>query len=248
MPWNTANLLVAAVLLCVFPSFGGSPSFQNSGNDPNARTLTFKAASNQPTFTLHISARGQQGIVYVLDGSGSQLQTLTCPLDPSQTEAVSQQFVERFAAEDLDLDGNLDLRGTRSFGAKWALDYVWLFDPQNHNFYQDSQSEQMEHLSNLTVDAKRQRVISYSIGPANPLWDEYRIEHSGKDRPYWPRLIPVESCFIDTGAVDVSSEALTKFTLVVTRYASGRPVVERHPITAEDKPRPDALCGWLSHR
>jgi hypothetical protein len=248
MPWYSVKFVLLVLLLAVFFLSGGKPSFQESKSAVNERTLTFHAGPGQPTCSIHVSTRESQGIVKIMDGSGSLVQLLTCPLGRSETEAVSQQFVARFAAEDVDLDGYLDLRGTRSFGAKWERDCVWLFDPQAHNFYQDSLSGQMEHLSNLTVDQKRQRIVSYSIGPTNPLWDEYRIERTGKDRPYWPRLIPVESCFIDTGRASLESEPRGKFTMVITRYEKDRSVVERHPMTAEDKPGPDAPCGSFRHR
>jgi hypothetical protein len=248
MPWYSAKFVLLALLLGVFSLSDGKPRLQERQSAVNQRTLTFKAAPGQPAYSIHIFTRESQGVVKITDGSGSLVQLLTCPLDQSETEAVSEQFVARFAAEDLDLDGYLDLRGTRSFGAKWQRDCIWLFDPQAHNFYQDTLSEQMEHLSNLTVDQKRHRIVSYSIGPTNPLWDEYRIERAGKDRPYWPRLIPLESCFIDTGGASVETVPRDKFTMVVTRYEKERPIAERHPITAEDKPGPDAPCGSFNHR
>jgi len=99
-------------------------------------------------------------------------------------------------------------------------------------------AEQMELLYNLTVDPKRHRIISYSIGSTNPSWDEYRIEYTGKDRPYWPRLIPVQSCFIETGPVGPEMPPLDKnSTIVVTRFEKDRSVVERHLLGSEE------MCG-----
>lgn len=149
--------------------------------------------------------------------------------------AKGKEFVPRFTAEDIDMDGYLDLRSSRAFGGKWGRDCVWLFDPQNHIFEKSLLAEQMELLYNLTVDPKRRRIISYSIGPTNPSWDEYRIEHTGKDRPYWPRLIPVQSCFIETGPVGAEMPPLDKnSTIVVTRFEKDRSVVERHLLGSEE--------------
>jgi hypothetical protein len=248
MSWNIPNLVFVSALLCGLPSTAAKPNVSQSETRENVRKLTFKAAPAQPEYTLHIAASGAQGIVKVIDAAGTLQQTLTCPLDPSQVEAASRQFIERFTAEDLDLDRYLDLRGTRSFGAKWNRDCVWLYDPQNHTFYQDLLSQHMEALSNLTVDTKRQRIVSYSIGPVNPLWDEYRIERTGKNRPYWARLIPVKSCFIDTDGAGTESGSPNKFTLVITRYENGRSVVERHAMTSGDKTGMDTFCGALNDR
>lgn len=248
MSWNTPNLVFVSALLCGLSSAPAKPNVPQSVTSENVRKLSFRAAPSQPEYTLQIGASEAQGIAKVIDTAGTLQQTLNCPLDPSQVEAASRQFVERFAAEDLDLDGYLDLRGTRSFGAKWTRDCIWLYDPQDHTFYQDLLSQQMEALSNLTVEPKRQRIVSYSIGPVNPLWDEYRIERTGKNRPYWARLIPVKSCFLDTDGADTENGNPSKFTLVITRFENGRPVVERHSMTPGAKAGMDTLCGALNYR
>ena len=242
------NFVFISALLCGFPFMPEKPSLPQSESSANVRTLSFKAAPAQPEYTLQIYTNAAQGIIKVIDGAGNLLQTLTCPLDPSQVEALSRQFIERFTAEDLDLDGYLDLRGTRSFGAKWQRDCIWLYDPQSHNFYQDTLSQQMETLSNLLVDPKHQRIVSYSIGPANPLWDEYRIERTGKNRPYWARLIPVKSCFLDADGADTENRNRNEFTMVITRYENGRPIVERHVLASGAKVGLDTQCGALNYR
>ena len=248
MSWNIPNFVLVSALLCGFPFMAEKPSFPQSKSGANVRTLSFKAAPAQAEYALQIYTSAGQGIIKVIDGAGNLLQTLTCPMDPSQVEAVSHKFIERFTAEDLDLDGYLDLRGARSFGAKWRRDCIWLYDPQSHNFYQDMLSQQMETLSNLIVDPKRQRIVSYSLGPANPLWDEYRIERTGKNRPHWPRLIPVKSCFLDTDGADTENGNPSKFTMVITRYENGRSIVERRALASGAKVGLDTQCGALNYR
>jgi len=248
MSWNIPNFVFVSALLCGFSSTAEKPSFPQSESGGNVRTLTFRAAPAKPEYTLQIHTSAAQGIIKVIDGAGNLLQTLTCPMDPRQVEAVSQEFIARLAAEDLDLDGYLDLRGTRSFGAKWRRNCIWLYDPQSNNFYQDMLSQQMETLSNLIVDPKRQRIVSYSIGPANPLWDEYRIERTGKNRPYWARLIPMKSCFLDYGWSGHGERDPSKFTMVITRYENGRSIVERRALASGARVGLDTQCGALNYR
>jgi len=248
MFWNIPIFAFVSALLCSFSFTAEKRSPAQSESGANVRTLRFKAGPAQPEYTLQIYTSAAQGIIKVIDGAGNLLQTLTCLLDSSQVGAVSHQFIERFTVEDLNLDGYLDVRGTRSFGAKWSLDCIWLYDPQSHNFYQDMLSQQMETLSNLIVDPKHHRIVSYSIGPANPLQDEYRIERTGKNRPYWPRLIPVKSCFLDTDGSDMENATSGKFTTVITRYENGRSVVERHPLASRAKVGLDTQCGALNYR
>lgn len=118
MSWNIPSFVFVCALLCGFSFMSEKPSLPQSESGANVRAFSFKAAPSQPEYALQIYASAGQGIIKVIDGSGNLLQTLTCPMDQSQVEAVSHQFIERFTAEDLDLDGYLDLRGPRSFGAK----------------------------------------------------------------------------------------------------------------------------------
>ena len=226
MPW--LKILFIFPLLCV--SLFSKPAGAPQGTNINAgRILIVRAARGQPGYTLHITANGRQGIVEVRDNAKPLIQTLTCPLlqevpNPSgpELQAVREQFITRFAAEDLDLDGYTDLRGPREFGAKWQRYCVWLFEPKRHVFEKNLLAQQMELLYSFSIDAKHGRIISSSIGPVDPLWDEYRIERSGKDRPYWPRLIPVRSCFVANDPVGKLPVA------VLIRYDQGQPVVTRH--------------------
>ncbi len=207
--------------------------------------MNIPAVSDQPSFTLRISVSGRQGIVEIRGGPVPQ--TLTCPLlrdaaNPSDDEikAVAEQFVRHFAAEDLDLDGYVDLKGVREFGAKWARYCVWLFDPETHTFQRSRPlAEQMELLYSLAVDAKRGLIISHNIGPVNPLVDEYRIERVSRDRPYWPRLVPVQSCFLENNSPGVEGD----WMVVRVRYDHDHAVVVRRPyrsgLCSEDLGR-----GW----
>jgi len=220
-------LLVFFLLLQV-PSAPGGPAVAPSRNPDSSRTVTIGGVNGQPRYTLRISANGRLGRIEVRDASGSQIQTLSCPLlrdesSPTAPElaAIDQQFVVNFAAEDLNFDGYLDLKAPREFGAKWGRYCVWLFDSTIRQFVNDGLAEQMELLYNLEADAEHERVAAYSIGPVNPMRDEYRIEGVSKDRPYWPRLIPVRSCFIES--------ASPPFVQVLTDYDQGRPVIKRQP-------------------
>ena len=227
MSWRPVRLVF--LVLCISPGSNALAFFQSSGE--NARTLKVETSPGQPSFTLHISAKGREGLVEVRDGSRAIIQTLRCPLlqgvpNPTDLEikGVAEQFVTHFKTEDLNLDGYMDLKGPREFGASWARYCVWLFDPRSRTFQKDILAEQLELLYNLIADPKRGRVAAYSIGPVNPLRDEYRIENTGKDRPYWPRLVPVRSCSIETGPAGENP------TAVLTRYERGRSVVTRHPL------------------
>lgn len=123
---------------------------------------------------------------------------------------------------DLNFDGYPDVKAPREFGATWGRYCVWLYDPTGHRFVRDSLAEQMELLYNLRADPKRSRILANSIGPTNPLIDEYRIEGVGENRPYWPRLIPVRSCFI--------SNASQPRTAIVTQYNQVQPLIRRQTL------------------
>jgi hypothetical protein len=145
---------------------------------------------------------------------------------------MDEEFVTHSVAEDLNFDGYVDVKAPRDFGAKWRRYCVWLFDPQFRNrvggpvFIKDSLAEQMELLYNLQVDPKHDRILASDIGPVDSLRDEYRIEPVGKNRPYWPRLIPVRSCFIDSG----SALKLDAATAYLTEYVEGQSVIKNAPM------------------
>jgi len=96
---------------------------------------------------------------------------------------------------------------------------VWFFDTKTNMFVTDYLAEQMELLYNLKADPKRRLIMAYSIGPTNPLMDEYRIEKPADNRPYWPRLIPVDSCFVANN----SPRAPAAF---LTQHNEGRPLIK----------------------
>jgi hypothetical protein len=152
----------AAVLLLLLLRTQGPPRAAD-------RTMTLAEGPDRPAFRLHVLQKERQGVVEVSTPTGAPWQTLTCALEPYT------DFVGDFVAEDLDLDGRLDLRGTREFGAKWGRYCVWLYDPSSRGFSRDGLAEQMELLFNLEVDAGHRRLLSFSIGPSRPSWDVYRI-------------------------------------------------------------------------
>ncbi len=230
MPWRTAQLVLLVFCTSLRPD---GLSFRQASGEDGGRTLQIEAASGRPSYTLRISAKGREGLVEVRDVSKGLLQTLTCPLiqgvpNPSDLEikGAAEQFVTHFEIEDLNLDGYPDLKGPREFGASWSRYCVWLFDPATRSFQKGHLTEQLELLYHLRADSKRGRIISYSIGPVNPLWDEYRIENQSKDRPYWPRLIPVKSCYIETGSIGEKPIA------VLTRYERDRSVIVRRLLSS----------------
>jgi hypothetical protein len=205
------------------------PGAQSSTPEAS-RTVKVDGANGQPAYSLRILASGAQGRVEVQDASGSPIQSLGCSLrrDEAQPtgpelEAVRQQFVLNFKSEDLNFDGYDDLKGPREFGAKWGRYCVWLFDAKSQLFVTDHLTEQMELLYNLEADPKRHLIIAYSIGPTNHLMDEYRIENAAENRPYWPRLIPVDSCFI-------ANNSQGPATAFLTQYDQGRPVTKHRAL------------------
>jgi len=217
--------MLALLLSTQIPALLGGPAAQTSTPE-GSRIVKVGGAHGQPGYTLRVSASGNLGRIEVDDASGSHVQILLCSLlrnelGPTALElaGMDEQFVVNFAIEDLNFDGYPDLKAPREFGAKWGRYCVWLFDPTNRRFMNDGLAEQMELLYNLEADAEHERVLAYTIGPVNPMRDEYRIEGVGKDRPYWPRLIPVRSCFIES--------ASPPFVQVLTDYDQGRPVVKR---------------------
>jgi hypothetical protein len=218
--------LLLAIALC----FGASRAGASAAQEPSpeaGRTMTVGGAQGNPSFSLRISASGAQGHVEVRDASGSLVQSLACSLlrdvahpTSAELEAVRRQFVLNFRSEDLNFDGYSDLQGPREFGAKWGRYCVWLFDPASHSFITDDLAEQMEMLYNLEADPQQRLIIAYSIGPTNPQMDEYRIENASENRPYWPRLIPVDSCL-------VANNSPGPATAFLTQYDEGRPVIKR---------------------
>jgi hypothetical protein len=190
------------------------------------RTLTIPAGPRRPPFELRVHANGSKGLVEVTS-AGVQLQRLTCDLAPYTG------FVEGFAIEDLDMDGNPDLRGVREFGAKWERYCVWLFDPSIRQFGKDLLAQQMELVSNLQVDAAHRRLLSSYIGPSRPSWDVYRIV-SGPE-PEDRLLLPEQSCTIETGPTG-------NVAAVVTRYGGGRAQTERHLLPPGDKRSAQEIC------
>ncbi len=241
MSWRKVQLV--GLWLCIFLPLGAS-TVPQAVNEPQAanekdavRTMMVPGAGGQPGYTLRISVSGREGRVEVRNHLGAMTQTLTCPLlqdeaNPSDLEVkgAAKEFVSRFEMKDLDLDGYLDLRGVREYGAKWARYCVWLFHPKTPMFSRsDPLAQQMESLYNLAVDPKRSLIISYSIGPVNPLVDEYRIERVGKDRPYWPRLVPVQSCFLENDSPHAGETDPGDWIVVRVRYDHEHPVVVRRP-------------------
>jgi hypothetical protein len=218
-------LLLALPVVVAFDATAKAPAQRAD----STRTMTVSGAQGLPGYTLRISASRRLGRIEVNDASGSQVQTLSCwllrgvdnPTGP-QLAAIRQQFVVNSAAEDLDFDGYPDLKAPREFGAKWGRYCVWLFDPGSRQFVKNDLAEQMELLYNLGTDAKHSLVIADSIGPVNPMRDEYRIERRSENRPYWPRLIPVRSCFVDNRPATAAS--------VFTRYDQDPPLIKRQPL------------------
>jgi hypothetical protein len=217
---------------------------QTSSNSEAIRTLNIPSVAGHPAFTLRIWVREREGLVEVRNDSRSLIQNLTCPLlrdnpNPSDVEvkAVAEQFVRYFKAEDLDLDGYLDLKGVREFGSSWARYCVWLFDPKTQTFGRDDTlAEQMELLYGLAADPKRGLILSYVGSNANTLFDEYRIERISKYRPDWPRLIPVQSCLLENNGPHAAETDPGDWMVVRVRYDHGRPVVVR-------RPQRSGLCG-----
>lgn len=195
----------------------------------------------EPKFTLDISAAGRMGTVVVKNLAGAKVQTLTCDLfrdwgdeigvDQTTTERVLDYHAERFVSDlqptDLDIDGLPDILAIRDGGAKWVTYCVWLFDPSQGKFVQDALSRQMEEFANLTVDVGRRQISTFTIGPTDPVRDEYRIDTRPVIRPAWRRLLPVRSCLLDTGR----TEGADRIASVAT-YANGREVVRRRKVSA----------------
>jgi len=233
-------LFLLAALLPIHsttPVLAGPPK-----ENDKARTLAVK--NQQDSVTLRVSASGRTGLVEIRNSSGMLVETLACPLlrdsinpSPGEITGVAERFVAGFQTDDLDLDGFSDLRGPREFGASWTRDCVWLYDKHSRTFTRNPLAEQMEILYNLRADSKRRRIISSSIRTVDPLWDEYQIEGVSNARPYWPRLVPVKSCFIQSGSGDRNA------MLITLQFEGRQPTVTRAAIRAGDKRTFAELCG-----
>jgi hypothetical protein len=196
-------------------------------NAAKERQLKIPSAGGEPSFVLKIAAEGRRGVVFVQDEKGTDVQSLVCPLlrdnsSPTDTELVAarEQFVSRFEAKDLDLDGHMDLMGIREFGAKWARYCVWFYDKQQHLFVKDFLSEQMELLANLAANGNGQIVTSH-LGSVNPWQAIYRIAAAEGSRPQ-RQLVPAYSCLVETTA-----DGNTPKAVVTTRYEGAQPIVQR---------------------
>jgi hypothetical protein len=208
----------------------------------HSSTLSIGGAGREPKFNLDISAAGRIGTIVVKNEAGANVQTLTCDLfrdwgpeigvDSATTEGVmdyhAESFVTDLKATDLDFDGLPDILARRDGGAKWVTYCVWLFDPTQGRFIQDALSHQMEELANLTVDPGRRQIVSFTIGPADPMRDEYRIDSRSVVRGAQRRLLPVRSCILDTG----TTAGAVMIASVIT-YANGRDVVQRRTVSSD---------------
>ena len=222
MSFEAMTLARAAALSLLLLPPQGAP-----GTPPQSeRTLTIAATADRPSFVLRVHENGSKGLVEVIS-AGAHVQTLTCDLAPYTA------FVRGFTVEDLDLDGQPDLRGVREFGAKWERFCVWLFDPSSREFVKDHLAEQMELLYNLQVDAAHRRLVSFSIGPTYPSWDVYRIVRG--PLPEVRLLLPEQFCTLETDASGVVAA-------IVTRYADGRAQTERHSLPPGDDRRAQEIC------
>jgi hypothetical protein len=207
----------------------------------NARTLSIGGVGKEPKFTLDVSAAGRTGTIVVRNQAGARVQTLTCDLfrdwgdeigvDQATTERVVEYHAERFVSDleatDLDFDGLPDILAMRDGGGKWVTYCVWLFNPTERRFLQDALSHQMEELINLTVDVNRRQISTFTIGPTDPMRDEYRVDNRPVIRPARRRLLPVRSCLLDTGR----TEGADRIANVAT-YTNGREVVQRRTVSA----------------
>ena len=233
---------LSGVLLLVHSAAPQSPSAANG------QSLQIRGASGHPSYFLHVWAKGAHGYVDVRDESKHSLQTLRCRLlrdnaaaSNLELQAASEIFVSHFQVADFNFDGYPDFIAPREFGAKWAKYCVWLFDPDTGKFVSGFLSTQLEQLSNLSVDPELRQVISFSMGPTSPVWEEYRIDYTQKDRP---QLKPVQSCRLETVSAGAEPEPPYNYTaIVVTRYERGRPITERHPLAAAEKRGLQTLCN-----
>jgi hypothetical protein len=222
-----------------------TPSIALAQSDkPASKTLSIGGVGQEPRFTLDISGAGRSGIVVVKNSAGAPIQTLSCDLfrDSGGDTGIDAEtrarvfsihdeiFVSGAKVVDANFDGLPDIMAVRDGGAKWGRYCVWLFDPKQGRFTQNSASRQMEDLDNLTVDAERRLIVSFTIGPTNPSRDEYRIDAQ--------RLLPVRSCQLDTG----SSAGSARVATIVT-HSSGGDTVQRRTVSADC----NDVCGDGCH-
>jgi hypothetical protein len=141
-------------------------------------------------------------------------------------DSHTETFVSGLRATDLDFDGLLDILATRDFGAKWATYCVWLFDPNQGRFIQNSLSRQMEDLEN-TVDEERHQIVAFTIGPTYPNRDEYRIDRRSAIHAQL-RLLAMRSCELDTAQTEGAARRVSMVT-----YPASREVVQRRTVSAD---------------
>jgi hypothetical protein len=233
------KLLLVFVLIAAFAT---SVAAAQPNGGLHSRTLSIGGVGRQPKFTLDISAAGRIGTVVVNTDAGAKVQTLTCDLfrdwgapigvDQATTESVfnyhDKSFVSGLKTTDLDFDGMPDILAPRDFGAKWVTYCVWHFDPNQGRFIQDALSRQMEDLVNLTVDAERRQIVTFTIGPIDPMRDEYRIDSRSVNQYAQRRLLAVRSCVLDTGRAAGAAR-----TASVVTYLNGQEVVQRRTVSAD---------------
>jgi len=219
-------LLVSSVLACV-----PKVDFVQEIATNEQREISFPGTASEPSFSVRISAEGRMGTVAVLDGKGTEMQKLECPLlrdNPDATRqemaAVREQFISKFVTADLDSDGHLDLAGVREFGAKWARYCVWLYDAAQHKFMRDFLAEQMELLTNLRALGNGQ-ISSSHMGPTTSSIAVYRVVNADGTEPA-RQLVPLRSCLVELRA----NAAIQ----VIAQFEGERTVMRRRHVTEKD--------------
>lgn len=129
------------------------------------------------------------------------------------------------SADDVDLnfDGYRDFWVVSDFGAKYARYEAFVFDPKAQRFVKDSLAREVSALMNPEVDMASKRIVTTSIGPADPSRTVRKVQGG--------HLIVTDSCVFHNDK-DYGSDGKGEGLLVVKKLVQGvLKVVTQKPLS-----------------
>lgn len=89
--------------------------------------------------------------------------------------AHESMVLASFELVDVDFDGYLDVRVLRDWGAKWSRHTYLGYDRKADAFRSTELAQKLSRIPNVTVSAKSERLVSQTLGPAEPTYASYAV-------------------------------------------------------------------------